>query len=670
MRPWLPLLLLATLANYPSVAHAEAAALKLYPVKGVFGLANEARGDRRMINEHFKRALSQKEMNYFESRFRAAFPASVKGIDSTNKRRTFAVSLQVTRASYYAVPKPAIRAVDVLLPMTASVYFTNILTGEVLFATTLTHVPRGTLSEPLAQPGSPKIGELYRQSFRELIDDLVATVHRRFNPRLITATVQKRWNDLAVLDVGLNGGIRSEDSLKDADGNEVLVLWSAPGYSVARATLGKVQTGKIFSRISNGTLAELKRTRILPLIEEAPKGMPQEAIIQMFGDALGDAAPISLMPVNRTFSAVLQAVIAKSQISQKEVRSRALPQLFVRLRVGEPVSFEVPTDQPYRRRRLTEATAQVLVQDDRGRVQYATVAHSRIEDIIIDGMAMDLASRREVVVKNALVELAHKCSLGFQPRNVELPVTKAHGDTFEVVDPQELLEQGGNFLVFRTVGKVNKEEVRVPVWEAKVVESNQTTVRGQTILPVVAGEPSPRKGDLVLLQGADTPGASRRRFGSCGHVDNLGSVALPEIEALALNQFAAAYPAPYYAPGLVEQVEALVQEGTGFEKSLKLIPAPIDLCVEPVYRIDPLPQSCSGGFCTEVARVRLTYRIRQGGAAGEVKAKRGLETTMRATALPTASSAAQRALARHLDLVDEVLKLAPQIASGFAKQSF
>lgn len=668
MTHYLRLLLVVMLTSCPSVARAEVAALRLYPVKGIFGLAKGQPGDRRMVSEHFIRALSNKETSYFEARFRAAFPASVKVIDATNKRRTFAVSMQVTRASYYAVPKPAIRAWDVLLPMTASVYFTNILTGEVLFATTLTHVPRGTLSEPHALPGSPMIGQLYRQSFRELVDDLVEAVHKRFNPRVITATVQQRSNDLVVLDVGRDGGIQSEDSLNDADGNEVLVLWSAPGYSVARTTLGKVQTGKTFSRISSGTLAELKRPRLLPLIEEAPEGMSQDAILQMFGDALGDAAPVSLMPVNRTFSAVLQAVAAKAQISQNEVRARALPQMFVRLRVGEPVSFEVPTDQPYRRRRVTEATAQILVQDASGRVLYATVAHSRVEDVIIEEMAMDLASRREVVVKNALVELARKCSLGFQPRNLELPVTRASGDTFEVSDPHGLLGRGRNFLVFRTVGRINREELRVPVWEAKVVDSLETTARGQSVLPVVAGAPSPRKGDLVLLQGVDTPGASRHRFGSCGRVDKLGSFALPEYEALALNQFAAAYPAPYYAPGLVEQVEALVHEGTGFEKALKLRPAAIDLCVEPVYRIDQLPQSCSGEFCAEVAKVRLTYRIRQGGAAGEVMAKRGLETTMRATALPAASSAAQRTLALHLDLIDEVLKLAPQIASSFAMQ--
>ena len=668
MRPWLPLLLLGTLASFPSVARAAATALKLYPVKGVFGLANESPGPSSMINQHFLNALGPKELSYFESRFRAAFPASVKVIDGTNKRQTFAVSVQVTRASYYAVAKPAIRAVDVLLPMTASVYFTNILTGEVLFATTLTHVPRGTLSEPLAQPGSRKIGEIYRQSFRELMDDLVATVQKRFNPRLITATAAKRWNDLVVLDVGLDGGVQKEDALEDADGNEVLVLWSAPGYSVARATLGKVQTGKVFSRVSNGTLAELKRPRLLPLIEEWPEGMSREAILQIFGDALGDAAPVSLIPVNRTFSAVRQAVVAKSHIPQ--VRSRALPERFVRLRISKPVSFEVPTDQPYSHRRLTEATAQALVQDVSGRVLYATVAHSRVEDIIVDGMAMDLASRQEVVVKNALVELARKCSLGFRPRLLELPVTSARGDTFEVADPHGLLGRGVNFQVFRTVGRVNKEALRVPVWEANLIDSHDTTARGQTVLPVAAGEPGPSKGDIVLLQEVDTPLASRRRFGACGHVDNLGSVALPEYEALALNEFAAAYRAPYYAPGLVALVRELVNEGTNFEKPLKLRPPATDFCVEPVYRIDPLPQSCSGEFCAEVAKVRFTYRIHQGSTAGEVKAKRGLETTMKATALPIASSATQRELSRHLDLIDEVLKLTPQIASGFAQQRF
>ena len=94
---------------------------------------------------------------------------------------------------------------------------------------------------------------------------------------------------------------------------------------------------------------------------------------------------------------------------------------------------------------------------------------------------------------------------------------------------------------------------------------------------------------------------------------------------LASNQFAAAYPAPYYAPGLPEQVRARVNEATGFHKAVAVREPAIDLCVQPVYRIDPLSQSCRDNLCADTVNVRLTYRIRQGGAQGEVKAKLGME---------------------------------------------
>lgn len=647
----------------------EAPAFRLYPLKGVFGLSGTSSDGPSLVDERFVQALGQEERDSFAATFRRRFPESVEKLDDSNKRRTFAVSLQVTRASCYTVAKPEIRSVDLLLPMTASVYFTNVLTGEVLLSATTTIIPRGTVTEDQARPDSPRIGELYRRYFHELIDELIGEVRRRFRPRTVTATVQKDWKGLAVLDVGSNGGVQIDDSLEDDQGNELRVVWSALGYSVARVELGKFQTGAKFSRMSNGTLAEIQRPRVLPLIEETPKGLPREAILQLFGDALGESSPVSLMPVNPTFGEVLKEVAAEAEISQEELKARALPGLFVRLRVREPVSLELPTDKGYKRRRWTEATVLAEVQDTSGRVLFASVARNRVEDEVVAGIALDVASRREVVIKNALVDLARKFSVGFRPRSLELPVRQANGDTFTVDDPQGVLPVGRNLRVFRKIGQVNKVEVRVPVWDAEVTGALERAAEGRAVLPVVRGEANPKPGDVVLLEGVDAPVASRRRFGPCGHVEKLGAIELPEYEALALNRFAASYGAPYYAPGLAEQVATLVQAGTGFAQELSLKETAPDLCVEPVYRIDPLPESCSGAFCADVATVRLTYRIRTGGPQGEIKVKRGLETKMRATALPRESDAEARAGVLRLDLVDEVLKLAPQIATGFAQEA-
>jgi hypothetical protein len=647
---------------------AGALPFKLYPLPGLFGLTDAPSGDRSLLEKGFVDAIGPTERDYFAARFRTAFPESVEQIDDANKRRTFTVSLQVIRASYYSVPKPAIRSVDVLLPMTASLYFTNVLTGEVLLSTTRTLIPGGTLAEANARPDSPRVAELYRHHLRELIDDLVTEARKRFRPRSITATVQKEWKGLAILDAGTESGLQKDDSLQDAEGNELRVEWSAPGYSVARADLGKFKAGKVFSRVSNGTLAEIQRPRLLPLIDKAPSEMPPAAIVQLFADLLGDAAPVSLMPVNPTFAAVLQAVSEKAQISQDEVRARALPEMFIRLRADTPVSFELPTDKAHRRRRLTEATALAEVQDASGRVLFATVARNRVEDTIIDGMKLDLANRREVVLKNALLELARKFGAGFKPRSIALPVGRPSGDTFPIGDPHGLLAAKDNFWVFRSVGRINKTEAWAPVWQGEVVGPLAGGVTGRTILPVVQGEPGPKAGDRVLFKGVDTPVPTRRRFGPCGHAEKLGAIDLPDYEVLALNQFAAAYPAPYYAPGLPEQVRARVNEASGFQKALEVHEPAIDLCVQPVYRIDPLPQSCKNNMCADTVSVRLTYRIRQGGAQGEVKAKQGLETRMTATALPVSSGAEERGAALRLDLIDEVLKLTPRLAAGLAKE--
>src|SRR5262244_3515014 len=93
---------------------------ELFPVGGVF-FSDDAGSS--LIDADFRSVLSREELHYFEERFRKRFSAA-KTISEANYRRTYAVSLQIARASRYRVEKID-GTVDLYAPVTASIYFTN-----------------------------------------------------------------------------------------------------------------------------------------------------------------------------------------------------------------------------------------------------------------------------------------------------------------------------------------------------------------------------------------------------------------------------------------------------------------------------------------------------------------------------------------------------------------
>lgn len=139
---------------------------------------------------------------FFEDKFRAAFPDAVSTIDNANKRRTFAVSLQIARASKYLISKPD-GTDDVYLPVTGSIYFTNVMTGEVLFTLTRTEIKVTSLRHDASADGSDRIRALFRENFEELVEILTKDAQTKFKPAMISAVVKGEWNGLAILDGGL-----------------------------------------------------------------------------------------------------------------------------------------------------------------------------------------------------------------------------------------------------------------------------------------------------------------------------------------------------------------------------------------------------------------------------------------------------------------------------------
>jgi hypothetical protein len=100
-------------------------------------------GETVKKNSEFMEAAGdgkQNLRNSFKNSFRAAFANAVDKIDPQKRRSTAAAFLSIVRASKYEVSMDNSNVAVYTLPVTATINFVNISTGELLYSQTYTHI--------------------------------------------------------------------------------------------------------------------------------------------------------------------------------------------------------------------------------------------------------------------------------------------------------------------------------------------------------------------------------------------------------------------------------------------------------------------------------------------------------------------------------------------------
>lgn len=659
----------AALLSSPLLSPALAAsALKLYPVRGLFQPADDA----GLIHAAFREAVPAAGGGaYFQDEFRKAFPDAVANVADKDRRFTLVGSVQVARASSYTVDKVD-GTTDVLAPVSGSLYFTNAVSGEVLYTVAATYYARATVAR--GGLDAARRQAMFQEAWQGLVAELLARARTQFKPRTVAATVKRAWNGLYLLDRGQDGGLAKGDLLSDAEGNTLEVVHAAPAYAVGAPSLGKIATGAAFAKETNADLNELKRPRVMVLVDAGPEGavagIPAEIVGQLFTDQLGAKAPLSVVQVNPLFSQVLETAFSSTALSNEHRGKRELPDYFLRLAVPESRSFELPSSLKNRSVRSYRTLATAELVDRSGRVIFATRGLDRSDDEVVAGMALDEASRREVSLKNALLDLAARIGkeLKFEQSALALESTAP----LRLQDRDGMLAPGAQLTLFRNIGRVDgiAGEVRMPFLDAAVDGVDGGAAQLGAGLPLTNTALAPAVGDLALVDSVNgVKAATRRRFAACGPAEQLGAVALPAFGELAYNSFANGYRAPYYSPAVFARVQALVGPEMRFKSRLAASGAPADYCAQAVYRIDPGPARCGGEprVCQDSATVRITWRLRQG---EQVVARSGLETTVTGAGYLDGTPAAARKNAFDSDLLDAAGKLAGDIAAGLNNQKF
>lgn len=633
-----------------------ASTVGLYVVPGIFfddasatNGASPASGSSK-IDPAFRNAFDiGATVSMLQQRAQAHFVTLAQNLDSENRRRTLALSVQVTRASRYEIAKSD-GTTDIYLPITLSLYISNPMTGEVLQSFSQTRYDVLTVSgKPTSDENASKVSAAYRTGFSTLLDSVLTTAASQFKPYVVEAKVADTWRGYVILDQGYEAGIGKGDVMDDGT-SEIRVEYSGQHYAVGVPVLGTPKDGAVFSRPSTMALSDVKKPRVMALVSDGNADLSDAVSTQLFTDKLGSDAPFATLPLNANYSQVQASIDSHTNIGHQVSGERALPDYFIRMVVPPARSYVLPTNLSYKTQQTYQAWAFAELLSRDGRVLYAADVNDRIDDTVTDNSGFNAADRKEVVLKNALNDLADRFAKEIRFKPVTLKVSDASGDTFQVDDPDMNLQVGDRFRVYHDAGKPGdlSEDALVPTWDANVVSRDGRKLTASSVpVPVAGTPPKPSSGDIVLIEDVAKTGTSGLRTAFCpAEKSQVGSVAVDRFNLLAYAG-AARSPLTMVDPELATLVQGKVGGQSGFATNLDLHPATYDRCLDALYRIDQKPQKCDSGVCSEAYSVRLAYQQK---AAGQVTGQTILEHAFTSSGYPEPTDAPDVTALQSVDL--------------------
>lgn len=165
-----PLLWLACIVPVTALAAQEA---KVFPVQGFF---YDGRSDSK-LDPLFREQLVQQSVASLSQRvydeLTQAFGPRAGKLDQRTVGNTFAVSFHVTRANSFSVDKGNSNS-DLVVTLTGSIYFTNVISGEIL-----TTISRTVISRAVAANQADLNAER-RELFKQALDTLIQDSNSQF----------------------------------------------------------------------------------------------------------------------------------------------------------------------------------------------------------------------------------------------------------------------------------------------------------------------------------------------------------------------------------------------------------------------------------------------------------------------------------------------------------
>jgi hypothetical protein len=632
-------------------AGAHAADFNLYPVHALLiPAADTAFGHLAGLIE------PQKAADDFVVEFKARFPNVTAGIAESERFKTYAVALQINRLSQYTVPKPD-NTTDLYVAITTTLYFTNVVTGQNLFTYTSTSY---RVKPVLGAPSAVKdddVRQLVGLAYDDGLKALLEKAKANFKPYSKSYRVRGRYQDAYIVSGGALDGLRTDDELQDDKGASLKVVYAGDTYAIAQAELGAVDTSHLLSKLSTASLTEVKKPSLLVVPEIGTHDFDGQSVIQQFSDVIGDTGPFALTTVTPEFAALQNAVASETQISQQQVIERSLPDYFGTITLNKPSHAELPTNIPHKDLVVSNQILTFQVFDRTGHLVYADQGAATIKDEVVSGVRFDPGARAEVVMRNALMDVASRTkTLAFT--RLHLRVTKADATSFQVEDPKGVLMTGTPVLVLTAV-RSGPDPVWAPIWSAHIDATTVGAGTGTMDLPVLSGRPAIHSGDIVEVMQPASAAATKHEFTVCQHAPALGAFDMADFDDAAITTLVRTGKVAIREP---ERIRGVLQKltGTGQFKAVAIPELSEEFCIEPAQKIEFDARQCASGTCSVPIHLTAGYRVKK---AGAVVYRSALEqrVTSQSFFAPTSEAAAKVLL--EADIEQAARKLLADVAA-------
>ena len=606
------LLSLACVIPISALAAQEA---KVFPVQGFF---YDARSDSK-LDPLFREQLTQQSAASLSRRvhdaLQQAFGSRVGKLDHHTAGNTFAVSFHVTRANSFSVDKGNGNS-DLIATLTGSIYFTNVISGEIL-----TTISRTVISRAVAANRAnlnAERGALFKQALDTLIHDLVTEAPNQFRPIVIETRLTDRAGELLILDTGYRQGLVAGDRIEDSADNLLEIVYAAENYSVGKPVLASnLNLGTTFQKFSAHVATGKDRPRVAVLVEKLPSGYAKDYVARLFAELLGDAAPLSVVQINTGFTQLLQTVREQDgvELSSTQSAERRPPGFVVRLRVPDTVYYEAGTNLDFEKQRRYETRAFADVIDSSGRIIYTATGVDVITDKIVRGIGAGPDERREVSLKNALTDLAKRLAQIGEPKRDRAEIVASSGPSLQINSQDRVYGEHERGVILRKAkARVGKEtrEILLPTTEASIDGyTGQSPTTLQQGLPIDIGHNKVAVGNLFEVLRLGTPARSAASLAACGPSETLGNTRTPALMELIGSVLGQKMPGMLYAPDATPLTDGVIDPTSGFSAKFPWNLPPVTYCIQPVERINVGDEQCSAQ-CERPIVSRYTLRIKKG----------------------------------------------------------
>lgn len=444
----------------------ESSFIKTYPVKGMF-LSNgiTCQEFKKFYNDKVKKKFL---IDKFVVGYNNTFDDVISEVNEHNKYRTIVSYISIPRVSKYIDKKPA---GDVIyFPLTVSLSFANVVTGETLYSTSKTVYG-------ITQTDDYKIAEIFfQENYDKALKEVLLTAKNNFHPFEIPVRIIDIYKNLFILDKGIESGIVEDDELFDDNSNQLTIIYSTNGYSIAKNIFENTISGdSIFiKQVNNGGVNQIKKPKVL-LIND----VGNEMIYDLLSTSLGKDSKINLVTINPTFNSMRNTVLRMNKLSsiENEQFQRNLPDYFLYFVFSKPAKSTIIMNTSGLKNEYFSMMACGIIFDKMGKIVFSQFANAHSDNrASANQYGADDVDRVEILSKNLIENLSNKINTQIEFKEFEYKIKNISKDEIVLEDKFENLMEGNSIIIYKKVN-LNNREILIPLYKYNVVEVSKNIVK-------------------------------------------------------------------------------------------------------------------------------------------------------------------------------------------------